>query len=175
MENMMRSLAQLLIDNAHAKFGVAPEDVELIMYPEQSTEEDARRKTLTMRHLRTMDADEETAMANASAEWDGEVDWHLTVFEILATCRPAKAQRGRDYYPNEARTLAAKVKGFFRGKGATGRIVQRTAYDVGGLPVQGDGVVRWQRTDSQPETPGDPTQTMVLTFEMTWWAPAPIE
>lgn len=182
MESMMRSLAQLVLDNAQVKFGIGPEDVELVLYPVESGEEDNEgndhRKTLTLRHLRTIGGGEfDQAFNNASADWPGEIDAWLTIFEVLVTCRPPAANRGReDYYPNEAHTLADRVAAFFRGRGGTGRIVERTAYGKPGTPAEGDGVVQYPpRIDSQPETPGDPSHTIILTYEMTWWAPAPAE
>lgn len=172
----MRSLAQLVIDNATVKFGVKSEDVELILYPDESGEDepagDDHRKTITIRQLRTIPSDD-AACSNASSEWPGEVDRFLTVVEVLVVCRPPAALRDRDYYPNEARQLAEWVRAFFRGTGGTGLIIDRHAYDKLGAPIEGDGVMAWQGTDPQPQIPGDPSHALVLTYELNWWAPAP--
>lgn len=169
----MRSLAQLLIDNAEP-LGVPADCVHLVMYPAATVDDDAHRLSLTVTHHRTMPApDDEVAMGNLSAEWDGEVDWFLTVFDVRITCRPAQAGRNADYYPNEARRLESQVRAFLRGRGGTGRIITRTAYDKPGVPAEGDGVAVWQRSDTLPQVEGDPAQEMVLSYELLWWAPAP--
>jgi hypothetical protein len=172
---MMRSLAQLLIDNAQARLGIPPDCVELILNPRESGDDDTHRRTVTVRELRTIESEDYAAVGNASAEWPGEVEWFLTIFEILITCRPEQARRDRDYYPNEARLLANQVRAFLRGRAGTGRIIDRVAWEKSGAPVEGAGVAQWQRTDPQPRDDGDPAFTYVLTYEMTWWAPAPPE
>jgi hypothetical protein len=175
MDNMMRSLAWLAIDNAQAAFGIPPEDVELILYPNEPADSDEHRRAIIIRQLRTIPADGESGFSSASVQWSGEVESFLTIVEILAVCRPPASGRSQNYYPNEARQLAELVRAFFRGTAGTGRIIERRAWHKPDTPVEGDGVMVWKRTDPQPQVPGDPTHAMVLTFELTWWAPAPTQ
>lgn len=172
MHNMMQSVARYLVDNA-GRLGIPADAVQFIVNPDDPGDIDTYRQSLTLNHLRTEGDPESTAFNNSSADWAGEVDNFQTIFEILVTCRPQQADRGKAYYPNEARTLAGKVQTLFRGSG-TGLVINRTAWDKPGTPVEGDGLVDWPpRMDSQPQADGDPAHVIVLTFEMTWWAPAP--
>lgn len=174
----MRSLAQLLIDNAPARLGIPVGDVELVLSPRETGESDEHRRTVTLLHLRTMEAEAETAFDNASAEHAGEVERFLTVLEFQIACRPPTAARNADYYPNDSRRLAEKVRRFLRGYRGAGFHIDRKVWSEDGtveLGVEGAGVIRWQRTDSQPRDDEDPVHVMVLTYEMTWWAPAPPE
>lgn len=173
MHNMMQSIARYLVDNA-ATLGIPAVAVQVLANPDDPGDTDEYRRTITFRELITESDPANEAFNGSTAEWPSQVDNYRSVIEILVTCRPAQADLGRDYYPNEARALASRVQNLLRGVAGTGLIINRTAWDKTGTPVEGDGQVAWPpRIATQPQDDEDPAHVIVLTFELNWWAPAP--
>lgn len=168
---MTRSLSQNLIDAAGA-LGIPAGAIHLVDGPEVFAADEEHRQSVTLRHLRTIEADEDTPFDLNSSVWPGPTEAFLTVFEVEVVCRPPPDQRDRPYYPNECRLLATAVRRHFRGQQASGLIIPRQAWEKPGAPEEGNGITLWQRTDTVPRDPEDLAHATMLTYELHWWAPA---